>query len=67
MQSSPGYNHEAASGDAWNVPLGLTLSRTFALSSGNGFDAGLGYYALVEHPEGAPDNQIKFSLTWLFN
>ena len=61
------YNWEADSGDKWTVPLGLTLSRTWVLSGGTGFDLGVGYYFLVESPEAAPDSQLKFSLTWVFN
>ena len=60
------YNWEAESGDEWNVPLGLTLSRTWAMSGG-GLDLGIGYYELIEHPDGAPDSQVKFSITWIFN
>ncbi|MEH6552485.1 MAG: hypothetical protein V7744_21120 [Pseudomonadales bacterium] len=60
------YNWQADSGNQWNVPLGLTLSRTWALSGG-GLDLGLGYYKLIEHPEGAPDAQIKFAISWVFN
>ncbi len=61
------YNHEAKSGDKWTVPLGVTLSRTWALKGGNGFDFGVGYYYLVESPEGAADNQLKLAFTWIFN
>ena len=61
------YNHNARSGNEWTVPLGLTLSRTWALSGGGGFDLGLGYYRLVESPEGAGDSQLKLALTFIFD
>ena len=61
------YNVNGDSGQKWNIPLGLTLSKTWALDSGNGFDAGIGYYKVVEHPDNAPDSQIKIALSWIFN
>ena len=59
------YNWEADSGDEWSVPLGLTLSRTFVLENGHGIDLGIGYYEMVESPQGAPDSQLKLLFTWI--
>ena len=61
------YNHKAESGQELNLPLGLTLSRTWALKNGDGLDLGLGYYEVIERPRDAPDSQIKFSIIYLFN
>lgn len=60
------YNVKARSGNKWNVPLGVTISRTFAFESGDGLDLGIGYYYVVERPNAAPDSQIKFAITWIF-
>ena len=61
------YNHKATSGNKWNIPLGLTLSRTWVMGGGDGLDLGIGFYRVVERPDNAPDAQIKFSISWLFN
>ena len=60
------YNHNTASDNAWTVPLGLTVSKTFVLKSGLGLDAGMGYYENVERPEGAADWQLKWSVAFVF-
>jgi len=43
------YNCEADS-KKLTLPLGLTVGRTFLLSSGDGLDLSIGAYALVERP-----------------
>ena len=59
------YDWKGANGNKWNVPLGATIGRTFVLGNGHGIDLGLGYYKLIEHPDGAPDSQIKIAITWI--
>ncbi len=59
------YDWKGAGGNKWNVPIGATIGRTFVLDNGHGIDLGIGYYKLIEHPAGAPDNQLKFAITWI--
>ena len=47
------------------MPLGLTWNRTFVLDNGHGIDLGIGYYNMVERPEGAADSQLKLLFTWI--
>ena len=61
------YNWDGESGDKWNVPIGLMVGRTLALSNGDGLDLNIGAYKLVEKPENAPEYQIKFGISYLFN
>ncbi len=61
------YNWNAESDNKWNIPLGLTLGRTLALSSGNGLDINIGAYKVVERPDNAPKWQLKFGISVLFN
>ena len=60
------YNHNTAADNAWTIPLGLTVSKTFVLQSGLGLDMGIGYYDNVEKPEGAADWQLKWSVAIVF-
>lgn len=60
------YNHNADSGNNWTVPLGLTISKTFAFPSGHGLDLGLGLYSNVTRPEGAADWVLKWAVTLIF-
>ena len=59
------YNWNADSGDRWQVPLGLTLGKTFGVGSrGDALDLSLGAYGLAAGPEGGADWQLKFGISW---
>jgi len=60
------YDWNASSGNAWTIPMGLTLGKTFAFESGLGLNLGLGYYHNVEKPEGAADAMIRLNVNFLF-
>ena len=60
------YNWKAASGSRWQVPLGLTVGKTFLFDSGYALDLSLGGYGLVERPKGGADAQFKFALNLFF-
>jgi len=60
------YNWEADS-KKLTLPLGLTVGRTFLLSSGDGLDLSIGAYALVERPQDAPKWQLKVGASYFFN
>ena len=60
------YNWNADSGDKLSVPLGLTAGRTILVGN-NGLDLSIGVYKVVERPEGAPDWQFKFGISYFFN
>ncbi len=63
--NSIAYNWNASSGNAWTVPLGAGIGKTFALDGGYGLDLGVGYYFNVEKPEGAADSVMKWSVSLL--
>lgn len=52
-------------GNEWTVPLGLGVSQAFQVGGGHGLELLLGYYWMVERPEGAPDSQLRFMVNWL--
>lgn len=59
------YSWKAASGDRWQVPLGLIVGRTFAIGGkGHALDLNLGAYSLVAKPEDGADWQFKFAISW---
>lgn len=60
------YNWTAKAGDRWQVPVGLTVGKTFLLDGGYAIDANLGGYALAAHPRGGADAQLKFGLSIFF-
>jgi hypothetical protein len=60
------YDWNASSGNEWTVPLGLGVSKTFALKSGIGIEPVLGYYYNVERPQGAAEQAIKWAVSILF-
>jgi hypothetical protein len=60
------YDWNASSGNEWTVPLGLGVSKTFALKSGLGIEPLLGYYYNAARPAGAADHVIKWSVNILF-
>ena len=55
----------AAGGNEWTVPLGLGVSNAFQLGGGHGLDLSLGVYGMVARPEGGPNWQLKFGISWL--
>ena len=59
------YNWEGDKDNKWNIPIGMTLGRTFVLDNGHGIDLGIGYYKMLEHPDAAPDSQIKLLISWI--
>ena len=61
------YTPKATSGNKWQVPLGLTLGKSFLLGSGDGMDLSLGAYGLNKSPDGASDWQLKFGISYFFN
>lgn len=60
------YNWTANAGDRWQVPVGLTVGKTFLLDGGFAVDANLGGYALAAHPNGGADAQVKFGVSVFF-
>jgi len=61
------YNPKAASGNEWQVPLGLTFGKTMLLGNGDGLDLSLGAYDLTEKPELGSSWQLKFGISYFFN
>ena len=61
------FNWKASSGEVVTLPLGLTVGRTLLLGNGDGLDLSVGVYGLVARPSGAPDWQLKFGISYLFN
>lgn len=60
------YDWNTSSGNSWTVPLGASISRTFALKGGTGLDMSLGYYYNVEKPQGAADSALKWAVSLIF-
>lgn len=64
------YDHKVKGGDgnAWTIPLGLTIGRTFDMGGGHGFDMGVGAYHLPGggRPKGGAKYQMKLSVSWIF-
>lgn len=60
------YNWTANAGDRWQVPVGLTVGKTFALDGGYAVDVNLGGYSLAAHPNGGADTQFKFGVSVFF-
>jgi len=60
-------NWDAASGDKFTVPLGLTAGKTMLLGNGDGLDLSAGVYGLVEKPDDAPSWQLKIGVSYFFN
>jgi hypothetical protein len=59
------YSWKADPGDRWQVPLGLTVGRTYAIGNrGHALDLNLGAYSLVARPEGGAEWQLKFGVSW---
>ncbi|MEP2703401.1 MAG: hypothetical protein ABJQ71_18560 [Roseibium sp.] len=60
------YNWTAKSSDKWQVPVGLTVGKTFVLENGTAIDANIGGYGLAAHPRGGADAQFKFGISVFF-
>ncbi len=60
------YNWNADSGDRWQVPLGLTVGKTFDVGGGYALDMSLGGYWLAVKPEGGAESQFKFGGSLFF-
>lgn len=58
-------NFAATPGQAWTVPLGLGLTKTFVLAT-TPMQFGAQYYSNVVRPNGAPSTQLKVVLSFLF-
>ena len=57
------YDWESSSDDAWLVPAGLTVGKTFILGDGFMIDVNAGAYYLAVGPGGQPDMQFKFGVS----
>lgn len=60
------YDWSASGSDAWQVPVGLTVGKTFILDSGYMIDVNLGGYAVTTAPKGGADTQLKFGISLFF-
>lgn len=62
------YNWNApSSAEAWQIPIGLYGGRTIALNDeGRAVDLNVGYYAVNRSPQGGPDSQFKFGISFFF-
>ncbi len=56
---------KAESDNRWNVPLGLSVSKTVTVGDGYGVDFSIGPYWNVARPKGGADAFIKFGITLL--
>jgi len=60
------YDWSASGSNAWQVPVGLTVGKTFILEGGYMIDANLGGYYLAAAPDGGANAQLKFGLSLFF-
>lgn len=60
------HNWRAAPGQKSQIPLGLTWGKTFARENGSAVDVNLGYYRMIDPPNGAPTSQVKFGVTLIW-
>ena len=58
-------NWNASSGNEWTVPLGFGLSRTTVFNR-RPMTLGVQYYYNVERPDGAPGQQLRFLISFLY-
>jgi hypothetical protein len=67
LSTSPNIsaNFSATPGQAWTVPLGLGLTKTFALAT-TPMQFGVQYYSNIVKPNLAPSTQLKVVLSFLF-
>lgn len=65
ISSSPtfSYNHKAASGQAWTVPVGVGVSKT-TIMGGRPWKFGVQFWQYVEQADAfGPDWQVRFTVT----
>ena len=60
------YSWSASSGNEWSLPLGLSISKTFAMKGNHGMDLGIGPYWMAAKPKGAAESMIRITFAWLF-
>jgi hypothetical protein len=58
-------NWNATEGNEWTVPLGFGISKT-AIFNRRPVSLGAQYYYNVERPDGAPGEQLRLSISFLF-
>jgi len=61
------YDWKAASGNAFALPLGLTVGKTLVVGDGDGLDLSVGAYPLAVRPDHAPKWQLKVGVSYFFN
>jgi hypothetical protein len=59
-------NWDATDGNEWTVPLGLGITRT-TVFNGRPMNVGFQYYYNVTRPDGAPAQQFRFILAFLYS
>ncbi|MEM1293784.1 MAG: hypothetical protein AAGH89_00370, partial [Verrucomicrobiota bacterium] len=65
-----GYNNQItydwnAEDEAWQIPLGLTVGKTFLSRTGTAISVNVGGYGLVE-PNNGNDWELTFGINFLF-
>lgn len=60
------YDWQGKKDNELTIPLGISLSQTFAMAKGNGLDLGVGPYWNVVKPEGAADMMVRLNVAWMF-
>jgi hypothetical protein len=58
-------NWNASSGNEWTVPLGAGITRTTVFNR-RPMSLGVQYYYNVERPDGAPAQQLRFVVSFLY-
>lgn len=58
-------NWEAPSGEEWTIPFGLQVSKLTHFGS-RPVNLLLGYYENTDHPQDAPESQVRFQVNFLF-
>jgi hypothetical protein len=58
-------NFDAADDQTWTLPVGLGLTKT-TVWNGQPMSIGVQYYHNVIAPSGGPDDQLRFTLSFLF-
>ena len=59
------YNWKA-SDDAFTVPLGFSLNRSWGMKGGNGLELGIGPYWNVVRPQGTAESMLRLNVAWIF-
>ena len=59
------WEAETGSGDQCTIPFGLQISKVSHLGS-RPVNFLLGYYENVQHPDGAPESQVRFQVNFMF-